>query len=125
MAATKNPKARLLHILEEIDGVTATIKDVDYAGYRGSYIAMRVVERALEIISETTRALPDTMTDRYPHIEWTRIRAIGNFLRHEYHQLDTRSLWDVATNKLVELRPVIVEMLTDIEDREQAAGKTD
>lgn len=125
MAATKNPKARLLHILEEIDGVTAAIKHMDYAGYRDSYIAVRVVERALEIISEASRALPDNMTGRYPHIEWSRIRGIGNFLRHEYHQLDTRSLWDIATNKLIELRPVIIEMLADIGRREQDTGKRD
>lgn len=115
MAATKNPAARLLHILEEIDGVAATIEGMDYTAYRDSYVAVRVVERALEIISEAARALPDGMTDRYPHIEWARIRGIGNFLRHEYHQLDTRSLWDIATNKLPELRPAIVEMLAERE----------
>lgn len=115
MAATKNPKARLLHILEEIDGLALTIKGMDYVTYRDSYVAVRVVERALEIISEAARALPDTMTDRYPQIEWNRIRGIGNFLRHEYHQLDTRSLWDIATNKLPELRPVILTMLNQIE----------
>jgi uncharacterized protein with HEPN domain len=124
MAASKNPKARLLHILEEIDGVAATIKDMDYTGYRDSYIAVRVVERALEIISEAARALPDAMTSKYPYIEWARIRSIGNFLRHEYHQLDTHSLWDVATDKLVELRPVIIEMLGDIERREQKTDKS-
>lgn len=115
MAATTNPRARLLHILEEIDGVALTIAGMDYTAYRNSYMAVRVVERALEIISEAARALPDSLTARHPEIEWARIRGIGNFLRHEYHQLDARTLWDIATNKLVEMRPVIAGMLKEID----------
>ena len=115
MAATANPRARLLHILEEIDGVATVIAGMDYRDYRDSYVAIRVVERALEIVSEAARALPDQILDRYLEVDWPRIRGIGNFLRHEYHRLDTSLLWDIATNKLPPMRPVIVRMLEDLE----------
>jgi uncharacterized protein with HEPN domain len=52
MAASANPRARLLHILEEIDGVSTVIEGMDYLVYHDNYVAIRVVERALEIISE-------------------------------------------------------------------------
>jgi uncharacterized protein with HEPN domain len=57
MAATANPRARLLHILEEIDGVSNIVAGMSYRDYRDSYTAIRVVERALEIISEAARTL--------------------------------------------------------------------
>jgi uncharacterized protein with HEPN domain len=117
MAATSNPRARLLHILDEIDGVSAAIAGMNYREYRDSYVAIRVVERALEIISEATRALPDQLLDRYPEVEWARIRGIGNFLRHEYHRLDTNILWDIATSKLSPMRQIIVRMLADLGDQ--------
>lgn len=116
MAATANPRARLLHILDEIDGVSSLIADMNYDDYSRSYVAVRVVERALEIISEAARALPDNIIDRYPDVDWSRIRGIGNFLRHEYHRLDTSLLWDIASNKLPPMRPVVVRMLEDLQE---------
>jgi uncharacterized protein with HEPN domain len=114
MAATANPRARLLHILEEIDGVSGIVADINYSDYRDSYTAVRVVERALEIISEAVRALLDELLARYPEVEWSRIRGIGNFLRHEYHRLDANILWDIVTTKLPPMRPVVVRMLADL-----------
>jgi uncharacterized protein with HEPN domain len=115
MAASANPRGRLLHILEEIDGISSVIAGMTYADYRKSYVAVRVVERALEIISEAVRALPDELLSRHAEIDWTRIRGIGNFLRHEYHRLDTELLWDIATNKLPPMRPVVVRMIESFE----------
>lgn len=115
MAASANPRGRLLHILEEIDGISAFVTSMSYRDYRDSYVAVRVVERALEIISEAVRALPDELLRPHSEIDWARIRGIGNFLRHEYHRLDTELLWDIATNKLPPMRPVIMRILEELE----------
>ena len=56
MAATRNPKLRLLHIRDEIDGLTAALAGVSFEQYRGSYALRRVTERALQIVSEAARA---------------------------------------------------------------------
>lgn len=70
MAASANPRSRLLHILEEIDGISSVLADMSYAEYRDSYVAVRVVERALEIISEAVRALPDALLQSYTEVDW-------------------------------------------------------
>jgi hypothetical protein len=46
MAASKSPRLRLLHIRDEIDGVTAALKSVTFAEYQKSYMLPRAVERA-------------------------------------------------------------------------------
>ncbi|WP_353645434.1 HepT-like ribonuclease domain-containing protein [Mesorhizobium sp. WSM2239] len=66
MAAAKNPLVRLYHIRDEIQGVTLTLADVDFDSYAASYSLKRTVERALHIISEAVKALPDDLLDRYP-----------------------------------------------------------
>ncbi|MEN9895986.1 MAG: hypothetical protein RIR97_1838 [Pseudomonadota bacterium] len=107
---SKSPLIRLDHILYEIDGLSDTIADMNFQQFCSSYIGIRVVERGLEIISEATRTLPDELLASQPTIDWVRIRGIGNFLRHEYHRLDKQALWDIARNKLPELRDAIVSM---------------
>ncbi|HEX3663629.1 MAG TPA: HepT-like ribonuclease domain-containing protein [Acidobacteriaceae bacterium] len=49
--------------------------------------------RALEIISEASRRLPDAIRDRYPEIDWTAVAAAANIYRHEYEGVDERLIW--------------------------------
>jgi uncharacterized protein with HEPN domain len=49
MAATRNPRLRLLHIRDEIDGVEEAVKDVTFEDFQKSYTLRRVIERALQI----------------------------------------------------------------------------
>jgi uncharacterized protein with HEPN domain len=95
--------------------VTLTLAGVDFDSYAASYSLKRTVERALQIISEAVKALPDDLLNRHPTPDWDRIRSLGNFLRHEYHHIDLEQLWLITTEKLPELRPIVAMMITDLE----------
>jgi uncharacterized protein with HEPN domain len=114
MAPTQSPHLRLLHIRDEIDGVSAALKSVSFDDYRKSYALRRVSERALQIISEAAKALPSDLTGKYPTAPWNAIIGIGNILRHEYQHIDDRRLWDIVTVHLPLLRDVVLQMLADL-----------
>jgi uncharacterized protein with HEPN domain len=116
MAASQNPALRLIHIRDEIEGLSAALKDVTFEQYRESYTLRRVAERALQIISEAARALPDELTARYSTTPWHAIIGIGNVLRHEYQRLDDRRLWEVVTVHLPQLHEVVVRMLAELDE---------
>jgi uncharacterized protein with HEPN domain len=116
MAASRKPRLRLLHIRDEIDGLSATLTDVSFEAYQGSYSLRRVTERALQIISEAARALPSDLTARHPAAPWSAIIGIGNILRHDYQYIDDRRLWDIVTVHLPELRSVVLRMLAETEE---------
>jgi uncharacterized protein with HEPN domain len=116
MAATRSPKIRLLHIRDEIDGLSAALEGVTFEQYRESYTLRRVTERALQIISEAARALPHDLTARHPGAPWRAITGIGNVLRHEYQHLDDRRLWEVVTVHLPQLHKIVLDMLRELEE---------
>jgi len=116
MAASRTPHLRLLHIRDEIDGLSATLKGVTFETYQGSYALRRATERALQIISEAARALPSDLTAKYPDAPWTAIIGIGNILRHEYQHVDDRRLWDIASVHLPQLRGIVLQMLSELGD---------
>ena len=66
MAASKSPRARLLHIRDEIEGVAAIVRDLSLAQYQASYVHRRAVERAVQIVSEAAKALPQDLLAKYP-----------------------------------------------------------
>jgi uncharacterized protein with HEPN domain len=65
------------------------------------------VERAIEIVSEAARHLTAELTARHPTIPWPKIRAVGNILRHEYHRVAPKIVWEVVQNELDSLEVVL------------------
>jgi uncharacterized protein with HEPN domain len=50
--------------------------------------AVYAVVRALEIISEASRRLPDKLLHRHPEMDWAAIAAARNVYRHQYEAVD-------------------------------------
>jgi uncharacterized protein with HEPN domain len=117
MAASQNPRARLLHIRDEIEGVAATVVGLSFEQYRESYVHRRAVERAAQIISEAARALPQGSLANYGEAPWASIVAIGNVLRHEYQRIDDKRMWEIATVHLPALKPVVQRMIAELGDQ--------
>jgi uncharacterized protein with HEPN domain len=114
--AKRSVRIRVHDILEAIDGAKEILDGRDFPGYQKSFPARKGVERCVEIISEASRQLPSDVTDKYPAIQWHSIKAIGNFLRHEYGRVDDLIIWRIAAPALPELRPVIVEIIASLGD---------
>jgi uncharacterized protein with HEPN domain len=114
MAASKSPRARLLHIRDEIEGVAQITRGLSFAQYQASYMHRRAVERAVQIVSEAAKALPTDFLAKYPNTPWNAIIGIGNILRHEYQRLDDNQLWEIATVHLPRLQPIVAQMLTEL-----------
>ena len=114
MAASKSPRARLLHIRDEIEGVGATVQGLSFEQYRKSYVHRRAIERAVQIVSEAAKALPPDFIARYD-APWASIIGIGNILRHEYQRLDDKLLWEIATVHLPALESVVRRMLAEFQ----------
>ena len=73
-------------ILETITRVEEITRDKSREDFEGSWQLQWMVQRAVEIISEASRSIPDAVADTRPEIPWRKVRDIGNVLRHEYEQ---------------------------------------
>ena len=65
--------------------------------------------RALEIISEASRRLPDDLLRRHPEIDWAAVAAAGNVYRHEYEAVDEALIWHTVRHGVAALRSVAEE----------------
>jgi uncharacterized protein with HEPN domain len=91
------------------------LRGTNHDAFLDDYVLRRAAERALLIISEAAKALPNSLTDRYPEIAWRGVRGLGDVLRHDYERVDPDTLWEILTEKLPELAPVIARMIDDLE----------
>jgi uncharacterized protein with HEPN domain len=58
------------------------VAGLDYPAFTKSRLHVYAVTRALEIVSEASKRLPDEVRARHPRLPWRDIRDVGNFYRH-------------------------------------------
>ncbi len=94
-------------ILETIERVQGKIASKSFVEFNSDWELRFIVQRAIEIISEGTRRLPDELKATRPDIDWRSIAGIGSVLRHEYHTISDKVIWDVVQADLPLLKTAI------------------
>jgi len=102
--------AHVIHdILEAIERAEEITRGKSLDEFETSWQMRWLVQRAIEIISEASRAIPDELARSRPEIPWRKIRGIGNVLRHDYDGLSDRLIWNVVVDELPRLKAAIQE----------------
>ncbi len=97
----------LAEILEVIDGIEIHTAGKSLADFEQDWLLRLAIQRALEIVSEASRHIPDELLTLAPDVPWKQIRGIGNILRHEYHKIADDVIWVVVTENIAPLRTAI------------------
>ncbi len=103
-------------ILETIERVQLKTASKSFAEFETDWELRFIIQRAIEIISEATRRLPDELKATRPEIEWRSIAGIGNVLRHEYHTISDKVIWDVIQADLPLLKAAVEVIAASVEE---------
>lgn len=90
-----------------IEAVRGFIEGLSYESFAADLRTFYAVTRALEIISEASRRLPDDLKARYPGVPWRAVQGAGNVYRHTYNKVSTEIVWDTALEQLDGLWAVV------------------
>ena len=112
---SKNPAQRLTDILDNIHAIADFIAGMTFEDYVSDRKTVYAVTRALEIISEASRRLPDELKQRHAEIAWAGVAATGNVYRHEYDNVDQALVWQTIQHELAPLRQAVVDELRRLE----------
>lgn len=104
-------------ILEAIDGIDAASAGKSLGDFDTDWLLRHGVQRGIEIVSEAARRIPAELQETRPEIPCSQIMGIGNVLRHEYHRVSDRLVWNVVREYLPALRIAVaaieVELIED------------
>ncbi|EMS96694.1 hypothetical protein H009_15758 [Agrobacterium tumefaciens str. Cherry 2E-2-2] len=97
----------LAEMLEAIEGIQTHTTGKTLADFERDWLLKLAVQRALEIVSEASRHIPDELLAAAPDVPWKQIRGIGNILRHEYHKIADEVIWTVVTEHVAPLKKAV------------------
>jgi uncharacterized protein with HEPN domain len=98
-------------MLENAEKALSFVQGMDYDGFCTDDKAVYAVIRALEIIGEAARQIPEDVRQSNPKIQWREIAAMRNKLTHEYFGVNTKVIWRTVREDLPFIIPLLKKML--------------
>ena len=98
--SSSDPPRRLRDILANISRIRRHIANMTADQFAADEKTQDAVERCLERIAEAARKIGDALDEKYPEVEWQKLRQLGSVLRHGYDDIDPELLWRSVTVRL-------------------------
>jgi uncharacterized protein with HEPN domain len=105
----------LQDILEAIGAVERFLAGVNFEEFSQNEEKIFAVEKAMEIIGEAVKNLPDSLRSQYPEIPWKNIAGMRDKLVHEYWGTDVNILWRTAQQRVPELRGQVIRIRQELQ----------
>ena len=107
----RNTRSHFQDILESIALIEAFLANVEFEGYASDLKTKSAVERQLQIITEAAHRLGDDAERLCPGPDWKGYMGMGNILRHAYHRIDDRAVWETVKTDLPPLKEAILRTI--------------
>ena len=89
------PTLLIADILESCHKILQYTEGLTYDDFLKDSRTIDAVIRNFEIIGEAANRLPEEFKEKYPLIDWHRIRGFRNRIVHDYMGIDFGIVWEI------------------------------
>jgi uncharacterized protein with HEPN domain len=105
----------MLDAIEKIEEFMVDIENFD-AFVMDDKTAFAVI-RALEIIGEAAKSIPNSMRKKYTSVPWKDITGMRDKLIHQYFGVNLELIWKTVREDLAPLKETITQMAQDVDSK--------
>lgn len=114
MKEPRGDRDYLEDIRDAASKAVAFLGDMSYEAFVADERTVFAVVRALEILGEAAKRIPQPLRDRYPAIPWRPMAGIRDKLIHDYVNVDVEIVWRTVAEDLPHLLPLIQQAINDL-----------
>ncbi|MEM7534126.1 MAG: DUF86 domain-containing protein [Chloroflexota bacterium] len=101
----------LSDIIEYTDAAISFVDGMSLEDFREDKKTIFAVVRALEVIGEATKHIPDSLRSQYPDVPWRSIAGTRDKLIHEYFGVNLVVVWHTVIDDLPSLHSSVDTIL--------------
>lgn len=102
-------------ILQYMREAEEFIVGLQYGEFAVDKKTFNAVVRAIEVIGEAAKNIPDSIRSKYPAVPWKEMAGMRDKVIHSYFGVDLEAVWLVVKERIPSLKPLIEEILRDLE----------
>jgi uncharacterized protein with HEPN domain len=105
----------LMDILDSIEKIENFVEGFNFEEFSKDTKTIYAVIRALEIIGEATKNLPNSLKVEHPEVPWRDMAGFRDKVVLCYFGVDLEVVWDTAIDDTPSLKPLIAKILDKTE----------
>ena len=112
-------KREIIHYIQDInEAMKNAVKFIDKMSYE-KFIqddkTIYAVIRAVEIIGEASKNIPEVTRIKYSEIPWKDMAGMRDKVIHEYFGVNIERVWITIKDDIPRIRPIIIKLLEEFE----------
>ena len=104
-------------ISERIEKVSSYIDDMSYEEFVRDDKTVSACIREIEVIGEATKQIPKEITTRFDELPWSLMAKMRDKLIHWYFEIDEEIVWNVAKQKLPNIKVQIDLIIQELKGK--------
>jgi uncharacterized protein with HEPN domain len=97
-------------VLMAMEKAEAFTHQMSYSDFVNDDKTVFAVIRAIEIIGEAVKHLPEDFRIKFPGIPWRDIAGMRDVLVHEYFGVDLETVWKTVTEDIYIMKPQLADI---------------
>lgn len=98
-------------ILDAMEKAQKFVENLTYEEFIRDDKTVFAAIRALEIIGEATKNIPDETRKQNPGVPWKEMAGMRDVLIHDYFGVDMQTVWLTVTEKIPEVKLSLQKLL--------------
>ncbi len=102
-------------IIEAMNKAEQFVEGLSYELFAADDQINFAVVRALEIVGEAAKRIPQPVCTQYPQVPWSEMAGMRDRLIHGYDNVNLKLVWQTVKNRIPLVKPMLQQLLDDHE----------